>query len=394
MTKFGKLASGSLILAVTMTGPVFADSINESMAQKEVQALLMMQSKESGRPVYSEATAVKFTPAQNVYVKSALGINLTPEKATVDLPVYHGKDPKNADQYYIITEASDEAVAKKLGVNFAPKLQHAKGSGGDQEVTVDDAGIMHFKGTVDFSGKREIVPGDAPNYFPPKVAKAGPVADANWSSIVTLPSGVVLNAQIVKNATGNHLRLMGFDEPHRVVTLSILDGFQGGHEYFYHLVTDASAEIAAVLEKGVLAERLAKIPAFGVADDGKPSALLAFSPNLNGITDTSTGQNQGFASSIANNGIDPINVFPYGPDNKNYSPLWDAHVTQWTKKAIEEHKVRRIVSIEDQKSLIAAGLIESAYVNPEGPTDSFVGGIRPTKIIINCPVIAHPIQRP
>jgi hypothetical protein len=125
--------------------------------------------------------------------------------------------------------------------------------------------------------------------------------------------------------------------------------------------------------------------------EDKPSALLAFSPNLNGIVDTSTGQNQGFMSSIANNGIDPINVFPYGPDNKNYSPLWDAHVTQWTTKAIEEHKVRRIVSIEDQKGLIEAGLIESAFVNPDGPTDPFVGGIRPTKIIINCPVIAHPV---
>jgi len=70
------------------------------------------------------------------------------------------------------------------------------------------AGIMHFQGTIDFSGKREIVPGDAPNYFPPKVAKAGAFADANWSSIVTLPSGVVLNAQIIKNASGGHPRML------------------------------------------------------------------------------------------------------------------------------------------------------------------------------------------
>jgi hypothetical protein len=48
------------------------------------------------------------------------------------------------------------------------------------------------------------------------------------------------------------------DTEARTVTLSILDGVQGGNQYFYHLVTDASVTIAAVLEKGVVAPRLAK----------------------------------------------------------------------------------------------------------------------------------------
>src|SRR5262249_28424720 len=51
--------------------------------------------------------------------------------------------------------------------------------------------------------------------------------------------------------------------------------------------------------------------------------------------DKGSGEDQGFSTALAN-GIDPINVFPIGPDNdnrsreNNYSPLWDAHVSMWT----------------------------------------------------------------
>ena len=65
---------------------------------------------------------------------------------------------------------------------------------------------------------------------------------------------------------------------------------------------------------------------------------------LNGRTDKGSGEDQGFSTALANNGIDPINVFPVGPENdnasleNNYSPLWDAHVSMWTSKAVKEHK--------------------------------------------------------
>jgi hypothetical protein len=68
----------------------------------------------------------------------------------------------------------------------------------------------------------------SPDPFPPTVADPGAVADAEWSSIVVLPSGIVINAQIVDNKTGTHDRLKSVDIKHRTVTLSILDGTQGG----------------------------------------------------------------------------------------------------------------------------------------------------------------------
>ncbi len=180
----------------------------------------------------------------------------------------------------------------------------------------------------------------------------------------------------------------------RTVTLSLLDGFQDGKQYFYHLETDVSADLPAVLEQGVYAPKLALIPEFGKSDAKDKSALLGFSPVVNGITDVNNAEFQGFAASLANGGIDPINVFPIGPDNSNasldnnYSPLWDAHVVAWTEEAIKEGKVRRIKSVKDLKELFAAKLITSAAA--DGPPNSFLGGIRAFKVTINCPVIAHP----
>jgi hypothetical protein len=53
---------------------------------------------------------------------------------------------------------------------------------------------------VDFSPVYKVVPG-SPDPFPPTVADPGAVADAEWSSIVVQPSGIVINDQIVASAS-------------------------------------------------------------------------------------------------------------------------------------------------------------------------------------------------
>jgi len=368
------------------------NSIPETAQQAEARQLLEISAKEGGRVMYEPGKGVNFRAQDSVYVKSALAIKLTKTNANVTLPLFSGLSPNGKTVYYIITEASDFNTAKQMGVNYAPKLVNAIGSGGEQYVTIEN-GHMKFKGNVDFSPNLSIVAGNAPDYFPPQSFSPGAVADAEWSSIVVLPSRQVLNAQIVSNESGNHDRLVSIDKSKMSVTLSILDGFRGGKQYFFHLVTDATDNLPATLEKGVSAPRLAKIPAFGKSLPTDKSAFLGFSPNANGITDISTGQGQGFAYSIRNGGVDPINVFPLAPKNddssssNNYSPLWDAHVSKWTSKAFNENKVRRITSIEDQKSLIAQGYLTS--LADAGEVNSFTG-LRPVNLMINCPVIAHP----
>ena len=386
------IAFSIALLATSAFVPAaFAQS---SRAMAEANALLATEAQESGRAAYSPGHGVDFKVSDNVYVKSALAVDFTYRHATVTLPLFRGVSPTGSDEFYIITDASDFAVARRMGINYAPKLSEAIGSEGVQQVTLHD-GVMQFKGDVDFSPVYQVVAGPPPTYFPPKVANPGAVGDSAWSSIVVLPGGLVLNAQIVSNNTGAHDRVKSIDLKDRKVTLSILDGVQGGRQYFYHLVTDASAQVPAVLEKGVYAPRLAKIPAFGRSLPGEKSALLGFSPVLNGRTDEGSGQDQGFSTALAN-GVDPINVFPIPPENddaartNNYSPLWDAHVSMWTARAIREGKVHRIHSMDEQKTLIREGYLTSAFINPPGPGNAFVGSLRPTRAIINCPVIAHP----
>jgi len=78
-----------------------------------------------------------------------------------------------------------------------------------QYVDVVD-GRIYFKGDVDFSPERILTPG-SPNAFPPALAQPGAVGDDEYSSLVVLPSGEVINAQIVANATGLHDRINEID---------------------------------------------------------------------------------------------------------------------------------------------------------------------------------------
>ncbi len=386
----------ALLAALSMTASPTALLAQGAMADAmaEAQDLLTRQVEGTGRDAYTPETGVEFDEADNVFVRSALAIDFTEGAASVTLPLYRGLSPEGEAVYYIITEASDFEVATAMGLNYAPKMRHAADTPGAQEVTVED-GVVTFKGNVDFAPVHMAVAG-SPMPFPPAVAVPGAVADLEWSSLVVMPSGVVYNMQMVSNASGNHDRLLDVDLEAQTVTLSLVDGFQDGDQYYYHLVTDASSDLAAVIEMGVYAPKLGLIPEVGLSEAADASALLGFSPVLNGITDTSTGQDQGFASTLANDGIDPINVFPIDPDNdnpseeNNYSPMWDAHVNQWTEAAIEAGEVRRITSFKDLQSLIEQGLVESAMISPAGPGNEFLFGLRPTNAIINCPVIAQP----
>ena len=387
--KSRKLTLSSFLLFLVVATP----TIVMGQTQSEAQQLRAFEARESHRPAYNPDAPSKFKASDHVFVKSALAIDFTYRKASVTLPLFRGLSPSGESVYYVLTDASDFEFARTLGINYAPKLRKAAGSPGAQTATIQD-GLITFKGSVDFSPVLKVVPG-SPNPFPPAVAEPGALADADWSSIVVLPSGIVINAQIVSNKSGDHDRLKNIDIQRRTVTLSVLDGMQGGKQYFYHLVTDASASLPAVLEKGVFAPRLAMLPTFGKSEPTDNSALLAFSPNANGISKLDSGQEQGFVASLSNGGIDPINVFPLGPNNddssesNNYSPLWDAHISLWTPKAMAEGKVHRIRSIEEQKQLIGAGYLTTATGDATSPINAFVG-LPSSGLIINCPVIAHP----
>ena len=321
----------------------------------------------------SRAQSVPFSDEQNVFVDSVIALHdlEDPDEANVTLPVFRGIGPDGeADEYFIVTEAADFDVARLLGVNYAPKLVFARGSGGDQQVTLQD-GRIKFRGTVDFGPQRILEAGDGPFAFPPSVAEPGAVADDEWSSVVVTPSGSVLNVQLVANETGEHDRLLSIDREAGEVTLQLLDGFQGGDRFYYHLVTDSSDPVAATIELGVYAPRLANLQTSVGSNVFDDTALLGFSPNVNGETGADNPQRQGLNSTIVDDDRDPINVFPLDPDNdqrffNNYSPLWDAHLNAWTDEAIEQGLRRQITGFADLRDLVDRGLVTS-FAGSTGP---------------------------
>jgi len=384
------------------TPDVASPALDETAALKEAESILEVAAQDIGMAQEDYKNArfrPRFTREQNVFLKSTLALdNLEdPDKASATLPMFKGIGPDGeADEYFIVTEAANFYVAKLLGVNYAPKLIYGRDTDGSQEVTLE-RGRIKFKGAVDFSPVRRLEAGDGPFAFPPSVAEPGAIADEEWSSLCVLPSGSVLNIQLVANSTGLHDRVISIDQKRRTVTIQLLDGFQGGDQFYYHLVTDASDPVAATIELGVYAPRLANLPRFGESNIYDQSALLGFSPNVNGETGADNPERQGLNSTIVDDDRDPINVFPVDPDNderffNNYSPMWDAHLNARTDEAIEAGLRRRITSFEDLRKLVEAGLVVSFEGSP-GPENGFVAGLRASNAIINCPVICQPFEQ-
>ncbi len=368
-------------------------------AVKEAKALL----RSRAATVTARASRrERHTDEQNVFLPSTLALRglETPGEANATLPAFRGVGPNGrADVWYIVTEAADFEVARTLGVNYAPRLVFGRDTAGSQEVAIR-RGRLRFRGAVDFAPERRLVGGEgggALGAFPPSLAEPGAVADDAWSSLVVLPSGSVLNVQVVANATGEHDRLIRLDRRRGEATLQLLDGWQGGERFYYHLVTDSSDPVAATIELAVYAPRLANLPAFGESSAADRSALLGFSPNANGETGADNPERQGLNSTIVDDDRDPVNVFPLDPDNdkrfaNGYSPMWDAHVSQWTERAIADGERRAIRGFADLRDLVDRGLVTS-FQGSAGPENGFVAGLRTTEIIINCPVIAQPFER-
>lgn len=372
---------------------VGANTVASAQKKNETDNILSAaakQMKTSKDGFQKNLVANRFTPAQNVFLPSALAVDF--QKKTVTLPVYKGIGPSGQPTYFIITEAADFDVAKKMGINYSPKLAYGKDTEGIQKVTIKD-GVIKFAGDVDFKPERILMAGDT--VIPPATFEPGAIADANYSPLIQLPSGMILNTPIVANQSGTHDHLVNIDYDKGTVEFELLDGFQDGQQYYYHLVTESNDKLAATIERGTFTPRLGKLPAFGKDTLGDKSTLLGFAPTANGETGADNPERQGLNSTILDgNAYDPINVFPIDPENNkkdgnNYSPMWDAHIYVWTDAAIKDGKRKRIKSFEELAEMKKAGLIGDAPMN-KGAANSFVAGLKPSGAIINCPVIAQP----
>lgn len=139
-------------------------------------------------------------------ITSALRVDLTRDFAT--LPLHKGQaDGQTA--WYVITESSDARMARRLGVNHAPKLRNA---GRDcpacvQEVKTASSVLgtapVRFQGAPDFSPARTVDPAPKPKTFPPRSFTFGAFARAGYSPYVRVAgTNVVFNAPIVATGDG------------------------------------------------------------------------------------------------------------------------------------------------------------------------------------------------
>ncbi len=396
-------------------------SFKSLKALKEAKLLLSSIKRDGGIPFNASNPALSFTSEQNVFLPSVLGIDfridrsVVPAGPTARFPMFRGLEttPNGLRRcYYVITEASDKKMAKKLGVIFSPRMAAAVGSGGEQNAYFNRRGRLVFEGSVDFSPKRSLVPGPTSEDgllfgFPPAQVNPGAIASPEWSSYVVLPSGVVINAQMVANSTGLHDRIPNpdgngpeqeddlnnpnFAPDQASVVMQLLDGWHDGQPYYFHIVTDTSDPGPATIELGVFAPRLANLPTFGLFPGG---SMLPFSPTANGrTTDTDGFGVQGLnTASLSDRQVqDPTNTFPIDPSDQRYAPMWDAHITEFTIPESERPILR---SFDQINQLLADGTLIPfrGNANPSPLANSLSDLLTATGAIINCPVITQPSE--
>ena len=243
---------------------------------------------------------------------------------TVTLPLYRGTS-QGRTVWYVLIDSSDGADAQAKGLNHAQKLANARGTTAAQRVTLN-GGVIDFPGTVNFAfGTRTVVPG--PNGFPPAVATPAAKGDALYSPLIQLPSGIVENAPQIANDTGRAAKVVAIDFMGLTVTLEETTGFSGGNPVRY-FSSESSNPVGATLENSTWAPLLDNAPALD--DDGTGSARASLAAFTNGQTGAGNPERQGLNSAILD-GLSPLNVLRWAPNQGRYSPLWDVHLAAFAK---------------------------------------------------------------
>jgi hypothetical protein len=289
---------------------------------------------------------------------------------TVTLPLYRGVS-HGQTVWYILLDASDGNTAQTFGINRSQKLNNARGTAAVQKVSMIN-GMINFPATVDFRPVRNVVPG--PTGFPPNAADPGAIGEAGYSPLIELPNGVILDAPQIANATGQADKIVSLDIAGGKVTYRETNGFSGGKAVKY-VSTDASNPAVAALENSTYAPALVAAPFAG--GDGTDSARASLAAFVNGQTGANNPQRQGLNSALLD-GLDPLNVLAWSPNQGRYSPLWDVHPAAWTAAAIASGQNLRQKAFGDVRNLVDHGLITGPGGAPFGPAD----------FIVVCPIVS------
>lgn len=316
-------------------------------------------------------------------------------KETITLPLYKGQLADGRVVWYIVTDTDDKANAEGLGLNFSSKLTYAAVGKAVRNGTIQKDGSVTFDvGTVDFSPEMQLVPGDMPNPFPPKMAQAGSVGDANYSPLVKIGNagGHIYNAPMIAfNVSKDQINFcdgknVDFKLVHDkvvnicptdtggTVTLRLTEGVSFAKPILY-LSTEASDPVVARLEEATYAPTMGDI---GTGrDDSFTSAVERIFITLNGPMGADNPQRQGIFSDIIDGG-GPMNLFGGIPTvGLDYSPMWDGNVGMWTQDAINKGYRSQM-----REEFAYLDMVQKGYIT--GPNGKPFGS---AGFIINCPPV-------
>ncbi len=311
---------------------------------------------------------------------------------TITLPLYQGQLKDGRKVWYILTDTDDKGNADALGLNYAPKLTYAAVGKAVRTATLEKNATLTFdSGTVDFKPVRDLVPGDAPNAFPPKNATPGSVGDADYSPLVKIVNAGehIYNAPMIAfNVDASQLsfpngkpdysivedKVVSIDPKNMTVTLKLTQGFSFAKPVLY-LSTDANDPLAATLEGATYAPALKDIPVG--RDDSAFSPIERIFVFINGPMGNDNPQRQGLDSAIVD-GESPLNVLGGIPSvATDYSPLWDMNLGMWTNESISKGYRSRM--IEEFQIL---GMAQKGWIT--GPAGGPFGSVG---IVVNCPIV-------
>jgi hypothetical protein len=305
-----------------------------------------------------------------------------PDQTIATLPLLMGTSHGQV-VWYVVTESSDAQDAEARGVNFAPKLLNAVGTAAVQQVRMVD-GMLDFPATVHFGLDRTVEPG--PTGFPPAAAKPGAIGEtragtgtADYTPLIRLPNGIVLNAPHVAtgtNASARANKVAWLDITSRMVGYRETPGLLANNAVHY-LSFEASIEVAAALEDVTFAPALNAAPGLGSVDEDDASTRATLVAFANGQLGAMNPQRQGLNSAILD-GLSPLNVVNVAPGESTYSPLWDVRMAAWTPAATAMGANTRQGDLATIAALVDHGMITA----PDGSPFGAAG------FVVNCPVVS------